>query len=230
MITQYQPCGDKMLLVEFAREISPETHAAVHRLALLLEQANIEGVTEWLPSYCSLGVIYDPLKLSYAALVEQLRQLQAVSAEGSSERVSRRVEIPVAYGGELGPDLAFVAEYHGLSCDEVIALHTNAVYRVYLIGFTPGFPYLGGLPREMHTPRLDNPRVRVPAGSVAIGGQQAGIYPVDSPGGWRILGRTPVRLFDLHRSSPCLVQMGDIVEFRAISHDEFSSQSARMRH
>jgi inhibitor of KinA len=218
-----------MVLVEFANEISRETHAAVYRLSMLLAEENIPGVIEWVPSYRSLGVIYDPMTIDYPALAKQLERLQGQGTPKlRQEAVLRRLEIPVTYGEEMGPDLLFVAEHHGLTIEQVIALHTSATYQVYLIGFTPGFPYLGGLPAALNTPRLANPRPRVPAGSVAIGGQQAGIYPVDSPGGWRILGRTPLRLFDLNSPTLCLLKIGDTITFRAISRDEFETCSSNL--
>jgi KipI family sensor histidine kinase inhibitor len=220
-----EPCGDRMVLIQLGNEISSAANAAVHRLAARLGKAQISGVLEWIPSYCALGVIYDPLEIGYRALVEELDRLSEPETELTPES-TRKLEIPVAYGAEFGPDLAFVAEYHGLAPERVIALHTGAGYRVYMIGFTPGFPYLGGLPPLLHTPRLPDPRVQVPAGSVAIGGQQTGIYPISSPGGWRIIGRTPLRLFDVRYPRPALLKPGDEITFRAISREEFNTWQA----
>jgi inhibitor of KinA len=137
------------------------------------------------------------------------------------------VEVPLVYGEDFGPDLDSIAVIHGLSAEMVISLHREAVYRVCLIGFTPGFPYLSGLPEELVTPRLSDPRQAVPAGSVAIGGRQCGIYPVRSPGGWRIIGRTPLRLFDIQRPEPCLLAPGDEVVFRRIDEPEFVEMASR---
>jgi KipI family sensor histidine kinase inhibitor len=220
-----KPCGDRMVLIQLGNEISSAANAAVHRLATRLGKAQISGVLEWIRSYCALGVIYDPLEIGYRALVEELDRLSELETELTPES-TRRLEIPVAYGAEFGPDLVFVAEYHGLAPEQVIALHTGAVYRVYMIGFTPGFPYLGGLPPILHTPRLPDPRLEVPAGSVAIGGQQTGIYPISSPGGWRIIGRTPLHLFDVRSSRPALLEPGDEITFRAISREEFNAWQA----
>lgn len=209
-----------MVLVEFEAAISVEINEAVHSLAAALAAAEVSGVTEWVPSYHSLGVVYDPLKIGYSELAERLANLAKTSAVAPLLS-SRRIEIPVVYGGAMGSDLDSVASFHGFTPEEVIALHTGSQYRVCLIGFTPGFPYLGGLPSALVTPRLATPRPRVAAGSVAIGGQQTGIYPVESPGGWRLIGRTPLRLFDVRREDPCLLRPGDEVIFRSISDAEF---------
>jgi KipI family sensor histidine kinase inhibitor len=227
MTVRIESCGDRMVLIEFSKEISSAANVAVHHLAAMLEKAQISGVLDWIPSYCSLGVIYDPLKIGYPALIEELSRLRDLETEFLPES-TRRLEIPVAYGAAFGPDLAFVAQYHGLSPERVVALHTKAVYRVYMIGFTPGFPYLGGLPPILHTPRLANPRLQVPAGSVAIGGQQAGIYPITSPGGWRIIGRTPLHLFDIRNLRPGLLKPGDEITFRAINQEEFDTWQAEL--
>jgi len=220
MTARYCPNGDKMVLVEFAEEISPAVHSQVVSLASHLEAAPIGGVVEWIPSYRSLGVVYDPQQITYRELVARLQSLDVSTLR--VERASpQRIEIPVCYGGTMGPDLNFVADHHQLSPEEVIEFHTTGDYRVYLLGFTPGFPYLGGMSARLATPRLAEPRVKVPAGSVAIGGNQAGIYPTESPGGWRLIGRTPLRLFDLERTAPFLLSAGDHVLFRAITPAEF---------
>lgn len=226
MFAHYVPCGDRMVLVEFANEISPEVHREVYRLFRLGTDARIAGIVEWVPSYRSLGVIYDPLQVSSSQVIEQLKQLRASEAQ-LPQGAERHLEVPVAYGGEFGPDLSFVAEFHGFTAEQVVSLHSGAEYRVYLIGFMPGFPYLGGLPPELATPRLESPRDSVPAGSVAIGGQQTGIYPSKSPGGWRLIGRTPLRLFDFRNPQPSLLQVGDRVTFRPISGQEFE-EAARL--
>ena len=152
----------------------------------------------------------------------------ATSEYQHQRSVVRRVEVPVVYGGDFGPDLKSVASAQSLSVEAVVALHSEALYRVCLIGFTPGFPYLGGLPETLATPRLPTPRASVPAGSVAIGGRQCGIYPVNSPGGWSILGRTPLRLFDVEKLEPCLLSPGDEVVFRRICEQEFSEIASQV--
>ena len=209
-----------MVLVEFEPVIAPEINDAVHELAAAVEMARIQGIVECIPSYCSLGIHYDPLQIGYSEIVR--RVIEIVDAgRVHQRRPVRRVEVPVVYGGEFGPDLKTVAGVAGLSIEAVVALHTDAVYRVCLIGFTPGFPYLSGLPKALATPRLVTPRASVPAGSVAIGGQQCGIYPVNSPGGWSIVGRTPLPLFDVQQTEPCLLSPGDEVVFRSICEKDF---------
>jgi len=209
-----------MVMAEFAPMIAPEINDAVHRLAAAVENARIPGIVELTPSYRSLGIYYDPLQIEYSEIVQRLGELVSSDQPGLQRR-ARRVEVPVVYGGDFGPDLEFVASAHGLDAAAIVALHREPVYRVCLIGFTPGFPYLGGLPETLATPRLATPRAAVPAGSVAIGGQQCGIYPVNSPGGWRIIGRTPLRLFDVRQVEPCLLAPGDEVVFRRIREHEF---------
>jgi inhibitor of KinA len=223
MNVRCQACGDRMILIEFGNAISPAVHALVQRFMKALEQARIPGIAEWVPSYCSVGVVYDPLQIGYQSLAAKLQELAGLEEPMLAAAPGRRVAIPVCYGADLGPDLSFVAAQHGLTERQVVDLHVGAIYRVYLIGFTPGFPYLGGLPPELNTPRRDSPRDRVPAGSVAIGGQQTGIYPVESPGGWHIVGRTPLKLFDLDRPSLSLLEAGDEVVFQTISRREFDT-------
>jgi inhibitor of KinA len=219
---RYVANGDRMLLIEFPEEISKEINFQVHEMTSVLETTSVPGVVEWIPSYRTLGILYDPMETSLQKLIESLDQIKDLSGQPQSGR-SRRIEIPVAYGGPMGPDLDFVAHHNRLSTEEVIRLHTATDYLVYLLGFTPGFPYLGGMATQITSPRLAEPRSRVPAGSVGIGGDQTGIYPIESPGGWRIIGRTPLKLFDLSRESPFLLRAGDSVRFRSITSDEFQS-------
>jgi inhibitor of KinA len=221
MNCRYLPSGDQMILVNFGEEISFEINSRVRSLVQCLEALEIGGVVEWVPAYCSLGVLYDPLQISYPQLLEELEILETKLSELPIQE-GRCIEIPVCYGGESGPDLGFVAEFNRLLPDDVVHLHTLGEYIVYFLGFTPGFPYLGGLPSRINTPRLDKPRPHVPPGSVAIGGQQTGIYPIDSPGGWRIIGRTPLSLFKPQVDSPFLLRPGDRVKFRPISELEFA--------
>ena len=174
----------------------------------------IRGILNFHPAYSSVLVDFDPRLRGFAELEALLRELAA--AGSGADAIERMVEIPVRYGGEYGPDLEDVARHTGLSAARVVELHSSAEYLVHFLGFSPGFPYLGGLPAELATPRLAAPRKLVPGGSVAIGGSQTGVYPVDSPGGWRIIGRTPLRLFDAEASPPALLAMGDSVRFRPI--------------
>ncbi len=202
--------GDRSLLVSFGAEISPATHQRVLRLFRRL--TGMRGVVNLHPAYASVLVDFDPLRTGAAEMERVLRE--AAEATGAAPLPeARTVEVPVRYGGEDGPDLDEVARLAGLTAEEVVALHCGAEYLVYFLGFSPGFPYLGGMPEALATPRLATPRRRVPAGSVAIGGRQTGIYPVASPGGWRIIGRTPLELFRADRERPALLAMGDRVRF-----------------
>src|SRR5262245_33835675 len=198
---EVRACGDCTVMVEFEPVIAPEINEAVHTVAAAVSAAGIPGIIECVPSYHSLGIHYNPLQIGYAELVRRVCEI-VESGQRRPRRPIHRVEVPVLYGDDFGPDLKAVANSRGLSTETVVALHSGAVYRVCLIGFTPGFPYLGGLPEPLATPRLPTPRRSVPAGSVAIGGWQCGIYPVKSPGGWSILGRTPLRLFDVQQIEP----------------------------
>jgi len=220
MIKRVVPGGDCMLLVEFEDEISPAASAQVLALDRQIRMQDLSGIIECVPSYRSLAVFYNPLKLSPSQLESWIMH-QASTLQELPERVPRKVEIPVVYGGEMGPDLETVAQEHNLTVPEAVSIHTDPVYRVYLIGFSPGFPYLGGLSRRLFTARRKTPRRLVPAGSVAIGGEQTGIYTSDTPGGWQIIGRTPLRLFNVNASPPCLLEPGDLVTFRSITLSEF---------
>jgi len=216
--------GDQALVVEFGDAIDARLNRLVQALDRRVGKAAIEGVIECVPTYRSLMIVYDPLSIGSAALRRRVEKLVPTSAE--AEAPSRRWTIPVAYGGALGLDLEDVARAHGLSGDEVIALHSGAEYRVYMIGFSPGLAYLGGLPEPLHTPRRTSPRLRVPASSVAIGGIQAAVFSVEIPSGWHLLGRTPERLFDLRRTQPFLLGAGDRVLFRPISAAEYDRLAA----
>lgn len=220
-------CGDCTVMVEFEPVITPEINEAVHTLTAALEMARIPGIIECIPSYHSLGIHYNPLQIGYAEVVRRVCGI-VESNQRHQRREVRRVEVPVVYGDGFGPDLESVASARGLSIEAVVALHSEAVYRVCLIGFTPGFPYLGGLPETLATPRLSTPRTSVPAGSVAIGGRQCGIYPVNSPGGWSIVGKTPLRLFDVQQAEPCLLSPGDEVVFRRICAQEFAEITSQI--
>jgi inhibitor of KinA len=220
MRRRYCPNGDRMLLIELSEEISVAIHNQVLALARELEKFPTIGVVEWIPSYRSLGVIYDPDQISYRDLVARFEALES-SSNPEMKSASSTVEILVCYGGEMGPDLNFVARHNQMSAEEVIQIHTSVDYRVFLLGFSPGFPYLGGMSPRIATPRLEEPRLRVPAGSVAIGGNQTGIYPTESPGGWRLIGRTPLQIFDLDREKPFLLNPGDGVRFRSVTAHEF---------
>lgn len=213
-----QPVGDSALAVEFGDRIDPETNRRVHALATLFRHDSPNGFREAVPTYCSLLIHYDPLLASYrdaAGWVEEkLQQIGELQiSRNSSSDFSRVLEIPTVYGGDSGQDLEFVARHNHLSVEDVVRIHNGTAYRVYMMGFTPGFPYMGLLDPAIDTPRLDSPRAFVRAGSVGIAGRQTGIYPIDSPGGWRIIGHTALALFDLKREPPFLLSPGDAVRF-----------------
>jgi KipI family sensor histidine kinase inhibitor len=221
-IPKILPCGDQAVSIEFGDSIDPNINRKVLHLLGRFRVRPVPGIKDLIPSYRSLLIQYDPLKLSTEDLKTFLRlELpclgQVISPKG------KIVTIPVHYGGSCGPDLQEVAEYHGLTPAEVIALHSAVTYRVYMIGFSPGFPFLGGLDPRLHTPRKKSPREKVPAGSVGIADQQTGIYSLDSPGGWRLIGRTPLKLFDLSREEPLLLGAGDQVLFQPITGKEIEN-------
>jgi inhibitor of KinA len=211
--------GDRGLLVELGHGIDPAVNRRVKQLHRIIARERPHGVVETVPAYASLLVVFDPLQASPEALKRLIAGLCDFEDAGPTEDRTV-VEIPVVYGGEAGPDLDAVAAHHGLSREDVIGLHTGTVYRVYMIGFTPGFPYMGELPEALDTPRRDTPRTHIPKGSVAIAQRQTGIYPAVSPGGWQIIGRTPVALFDPRKETPSFLTMGDAVRFTPITAEE----------
>jgi inhibitor of KinA len=214
------PAGDLAVSVELADEISREANARVLTLERLLLERRLPGLVETLPTFRSLLVTYDPLRLGPDDLVTAVRAL-APALAGAVPPAGRRVELPCAYGGEHGPDLEEVARRLGLAPEEVARLHAGAEYFVYFVGFTPGLPYMTGMPDRLTIPRLDRPRTKTPAGSVGIGGTQCSIYSVESPGGFWVLGRTPLRLYDPAAADPILLRAGDHVRFRPIDVAEF---------
>ena len=222
MAVAIRQLGDRGLLVELGDGIDPAVNRRVQRLQQILSRENLWGVVETVPAYCSLLVVYDPLRAAADALARQIRGLCDFDDIDDPEASQRVIEIPVVYGGEAGPDLEAVAAYHKVTGEEIIRLHSGTVYRVYMIGFTPGFPYMGELPQALDTPRRETPRTHIPKGSVAIAQRQTGIYPVVSPGGWQIIGHTPLELFDPCQEKPSLLGMGDEVRFVPITTEEAS--------
>lgn len=212
--------GDRGLLLEFGDEISHEVNERVRRMALAIRKEAIPGIVETVPTYRSLLIFYDPLTLPLDRLKKRLQQIEE-DLEEIPLPEPKLTRIPAVYGDGYGPDLDFVARYHQISPEEVIRLHCSKPYFIYMIGFMPGYPYMGELPDSLITPRLKTPRLSVPKGSVAIAQRQTGIYSMESPGGWQIIGRTPVELFDPGRVPPSLLQMGDLVEFYPISRKDF---------
>lgn len=212
--------GDSALLIEFEQKIAPEINAQITAFVHLLKGQHIEGVTDLIPAFASLLINYDPRVIGYKDLKARIEELLKI--EVSEEAGDARVfEIPVCYGGEYGPDIANIAENAGLSEQEVIDIHCSKDYLIYMLGFLPGFVYLGGLDERIHTPRLANPRISIPAGSVGIAASQTGIYPLNSPGGWQLLGMTPVKTYDPERETPILVEAGDYIRFVPVTEEEF---------
>lgn len=218
---RYRVCGETAISVEFGDAINLEVNRKVHQLHRRIVRDDTPGVLAAIPTYRSLLIQYDPWECSLEELLLRVERL--LTAQKKEKQESAVLEVPVCYEAEFGPDLEDLAVSHGMSVEEVIALHSASEYQVYMIGFTPGFPYLGGLNPRLFTPRRQIPRVRVPAGSVAIADQQAGIYPIDSPGGWHLIGRTPLQLFDPQRSPPFLIEAGASIRFKRIGRDEFIS-------
>ena len=214
-----RPVGVSGVLAVLGDSISEQTGAQVAALREAIADAHLVGVEETIPAYVSLLVKYDPFLTDYAALCDALRALEA-RLSAAAVQAGKIVEIPVCYGGAYGEDLPFVAKHAGLSEKEVVALHSAAPYRIYMLGFLPGFPYLGGLDERLHTPRLSTPRTKIPAGSVGIGGKQTGIYPMESPGGWQLIGRTPLTLFA--PGEPLPYAAGDCIRFVPIDETEFA--------
>jgi len=219
---RFQRASDQSLLIYFGQQITLGAHERVRKLLRLLGSEPIAGIRNLHPAYCSVLVKFDPLKWRHEQLEEILKQclgrLQDVTLPAP-----RQVEIPVCYGGEYGPDLADVSEMHGMTSAQVIELHSSTTYVVYFLGFVPGFAYLGELPEALVTPRLATPRRRVPPGSVAIAGRQTGVYPVATPGGWRLLGRTPISMFRPDQNGFSLLSIGDRVRFTPISQEQFAA-------
>ncbi|NVO84385.1 5-oxoprolinase subunit PxpB [Hymenobacter terrestris] len=223
------PLGETAVVLEFGAVISEATNATIQAVAKYLLAHPFEGLVELVPAFTTLTVFYDPWQVCTAgggspfeAVAAHLRnQLAQLPAIGASRETGPAVEIPVCYGGEFGPDLAMVARHCGLSEADVVARHAGAEYQVHFIGFAPGFPYLGGLPTELATPRRASPRPQVPAGAVGIAGAQTGIYSLPTPGGWQLIGRTPERLFRPEAANPSLLRAGQQLRFMPITAEQF---------
>jgi len=216
--------GDRGLLLEFGDEISREINEKVRRMALAIQAEILEGIVETVPTYRSLLIIYNPTVLPIEGLKKRLERIEEGLRQTPLPQPNL-IHIPVVYGGIYGPDLEGVAKYHRISPEEVIRLHCSKPYLIYMIGFMPGFPYMGELPQALVTPRLKTPRLIVPKGSVAIAQRQTGIYSMESPGGWQLLGRTPVELFYPDKDPPSILHMGDFVQFSPMTEKEFENWS-----
>lgn len=214
------PAGDSLTVVEFEARIDPLINARVVWLAHELQVAGIVGVRDVVPTYRSVAVYFDPLRTDYDRLIARLEREAGRSADRPPEG-GRPIRVPVCYGGACGPDLPAVATFANMSAEEVVAVHAGTIYRVFMLGFVPGFAYMGIVDVRLAVPRHRTPRLRVPRGSVGIAGAQTGIYPIETPGGWQLIGRTPLEPFDLSRPAPFLFKAGDAVQFVPIDWSEY---------
>ena len=217
---RFYRCGDRALTVEFGDRIDEVINSRVLAFDRSLERSRVTGILETVPTYRSLLVCYEPSQISYEALCRILEK--RLGGQSSTEETEFRIwEIPCCYGLYFGRDLEIVSKHTGLHSKEIIERHSSVEYRVYMLGFLPGFVYLGGLDEKLFTPRLSVPRVMIPRGSVGIGGSQTGIYPLPSPGGWNLIGCTPIELYDVKREEPALCRAGDRIRFFPISNADY---------
>ena len=219
---KYLTSGDKALVIEFGDSIEEKINSQIISLTLVMKKENILGIIETIPTYRSLMVIYEPMIIELDDLINKVKSL-ILKMDEMKLSDAKVIQIPTIYGGEYGPDIEFVAKHNMISIDEVIKIHTSVEYLIYMIGFTPGFPYLGGMNDKIAAPRLQTPRNEIPIGSVGIAGTQTGIYPIQSPGGWQLIGRTPVKLYDSSRKEPVLLNAGDYIKFVQINEEEYKS-------
>ncbi|WP_315118909.1 5-oxoprolinase subunit PxpB [uncultured Clostridium sp.] len=220
--TKYLTAGDKALTIEYGNEISEDISNKVRSMMVALESNEIEGIIEVVPTYRSLMIHYDALIIGYDDLIKELKLLED-KLEDISLPEPEVIEIPTVYGGEYGPDIENVAKHNGITVEEVIKIHSSKEYLIYMLGFTPGFPYLGGMDEKIATPRLKEPRTKIDKGSVGIAGSQTGIYPIDSPGGWQLIGRTPLKLYEPNREVPILLKAGNYIKFVPISKNQYKT-------
>ncbi|MCH3963516.1 MAG: 5-oxoprolinase subunit PxpB [Clostridium sp.] len=218
-------------LVEFGNKIDEGINKQIRIFCAYLDENPFHGLIEYIPYFSSVSLIYDPLKMGSEEPFKVVRaKIEDILSklDFSCSYEENIVEIPVCYGGEFGPDIGHVAEVNNLTEDEVVKIHSSGRYLVYMIGFAPGFPYLGGMSEKIYTPRRKSPRTKIPEGSVGIAGKQTGVYPIETPGGWQIIGRTPLKLFDLESSRKTLLKCGDIAKFYPISCNEYIKLKEKM--
>jgi inhibitor of KinA len=220
---------DSAVILQLKEECNQNPQEKIQMIVTYLEEHPPKWMYEYIPSLRTVAIFYDPLKVSicadagrlpYDTVCIELQKMIEKLRPGKAES-KQVIEIPVCYGGHLGPDLPFVAEHNNLTIEEVIKIHSSCNYLVYMIGFSPGFPYLGGMSDKIAVPRKQTPRLKIPAGSVGIAGKQTGIYPIETPGGWQLIGRTPLNLFCPNHKIPSLLRAGDTIKFKAISPDEY---------
>ena len=213
--------GDRAISIDFGQVIDPKINRYIRQTIERIKELQLEGIIELVPTYCALLVEYDAMLYSYSEICNIIEPTLEEGMTNTTNELVTVVEVPTVYGGEFGPDLSFVASHNHLSEDEVISIHSGTDYLVYMLGFIPGFTYLGGMDPRIATPRLSSPRTLIPAGSVGIAGEQTGTYPSDSPGGWQIIGRTPVTMYDMSKAQAALLKAGDYVRYVPIDESEF---------
>ena len=215
------PVGDRAISIDFGQVIDPKINRHIRQTIERIKELQLEGIIELVPTYCALLVEYDAMLYSYSDICNIIEPTLEEGMTDTTNELVTVVEVPTVYGGEFGPDLSFVATHNHLSEDEVVSIHSATDYLVYMLGFIPGFTYLGGMDSRIATPRLSSPRTLIPAGSVGIAGEQTGTYPSDSPGGWQIIGRTPVTMYDMSKAQVALLNAGDYVRYVPIDESEF---------
>ena len=215
------PVGDRAISIDFGQVIDPTINRHIRQTIERIKELQLEGIIELVPTYCALLVEYDAMLYSYSEICNIIEPTLEKGMTDTTNELVTVVEVPTVYGGEFGPDLSFVASHNHLSEAEVISIHSGTDYLVYMLGFIPGFTYLGGMDSRIATPRLSSPRTLIPAGSVGIAGEQTGTYPSDSPGGWQIIGRTPVTMYDMSKAQAALLKAGDYVRYVPIDESEF---------
>ena len=215
------PVGDRAISIDFGQVIDPTINRHIRQTIERIKEFQLEGIIELVPTYCALLVEYDAMLYSYSEICNIIELTLEEGMTDTTNELVTVVEVPTVYGGEFGPDLSFVASHNHLSEAEVISIHSGTDYLVYMLGFIPGFTYLGGMDPRIATPRLSSPRTLIPAGSVGIAGEQTGTYPSDSPGGWQIIGRTPVTMYDMSKAQAALLKAGDYVRYVPIDESEF---------
>ena len=215
------PVGDRAISIDFGQVIDPTINRHIRQTIERIKELQLDGIIELVPTYCALLVEYDAMLYSYSEICNIIEPTLDEGMTDTTNELVTVVEVPTVYGGEFGPDLSFVASHNHLSEDEVISIHSGTDYLVYMLGFIPGFTYLGGMDPRIATPRLSSPRTLIPAGSVGIAGEQTGTYPSDSPGGWQIIGRTPVTMYDMSKAQAALLNAGDYVRYVPIDESEF---------